>query len=109
MTPDPTHLHHIAVLATCRREGEHTHKGHAILLGAVQLQGVGLSDVPVVGAITACKYILNAISVSLAISLFAPRAARQPPRHYPLRKPQKGNPPKQAPSVCPGVMAIVTP
>jgi len=92
VTPDPTHLHHIAVLATCRCEGEHTHKGHAILLGAVQLQGVGLSDVPVVGAITACKYILNAISVSLAISLFAPRAARQPPRNYPLRKPQKGNP-----------------
>lgn len=50
-----THLHDITVLSTRCRKREHTDKGHPILLGSMQLQSVCLSNIPVVGAITACK------------------------------------------------------
>lgn len=50
-----THLHYITVLSARSREREHTHEGHTILLGSMQLQGVCLSNVAIIGAITACK------------------------------------------------------
>lgn len=51
----PAHLYYIAVLSARCREREHTDKGHTILFGPMQLQGVGLSNVSIVCAITACK------------------------------------------------------
>lgn len=51
----PAHLYYIAVLSARCRERKHTDKGHTILFGPMQLQGVSLSNVSIVGAITTWK------------------------------------------------------